>query len=156
MYKSQREKRHTNVYFNLVLLNASLCKCFLKDSKFPTEFLTGLLPAQWDLLSNRWSSTSSIQLFTTVRNAYFCWKHPFLNSTLNYQAVASHPSNANLPCPCFSFHSSYFLTDQFHSWRMCHGKYLIFEKSGLWIALKNYYQQVFLKFLLSKDSRNQQ
>lgn len=144
------------MYFNLVLLNASLCKCFLKDSKFPIVFFTGLLPAQWDLLSNRWNSTSEIQLFTMVGNTFFCWKHQFLNSTLNYQAVAKYPRNANVPCPCFSFHSRYFLTDQFHSWHMGHSKYLIFKKSRLCIALKNYYWQIFQKFFLSKDSRNQQ
>lgn len=132
--------------FNLVLLNASLWKCFLKDFKFSIEFFTELLPAQWDLLSNKWNSASEIQLFTTVGNVFFCWKHQFLNSTLNYQTVTNHPSDANVPCPCFSFHSWHFLTDQFYSWHMGHSKYLIFEKSGLWVALKNYYQQVFLKF----------
>lgn len=56
------------MYFNLVLLNVSRRKCFLKDSKFPIEFFTALLPAQWDLISNRWNSTSEIQLFTTGGN----------------------------------------------------------------------------------------
>lgn len=122
LYKSQRKRRYINVYLNLVLLNVSLCKYFLKDSKFPIEFFTGLLPAQWDILSNRWNSTSEIQLSTTVGNIFFCWKYRFSNFTLNYQAVANHPSNANMPCPCFSLHSSYFWTDQFHSQHMGHSK----------------------------------
>lgn len=140
------------MYRNLVLLNVSLCKWFLKDSKFPIEFFTGLLPAQWDILSNRWNSTSEIQLSTMVGNIFFCWKHQFLNSKLSGSGQRSQQCQH----ACFSFHSSYFLTYQFYSWHLGHSKFLGFERSGLWAALKNYSQQVILKLFLSKDSRNQQ